>query len=168
MEYRDFDSFEDLAEYNSRDLCYVAYQSMVFNVTDTLEEMDNVDVKDCGRNITGKFTPEEGEAFHDLNIDNYVGFVHSEVELLDDPEYNPFDVEYEEVILEQTQEDVDIVENGDSDIGAGSMILLALVFIVILAILVKGAMLLSSSFGKKKVSEVKKGEENKEEVKKDK
>ena len=84
MEYKDFEDMNEFSEYGSGDSCYVVYSAMVFNVTETLEEMDNLGRGDCGKDVTNKFNPEQGEAFHDLNVDNYVGVVLSEIPRLDE------------------------------------------------------------------------------------
>lgn len=114
MEYKDFEDMNEFSEYGSGDSCYVVYSAMVFNVTETLDEMDNISRDDCGRDVTNKFNPEQGEAFHDLNVDNYVGVVLSEIPRLDEDPADR-DQEVEERETEEVETTEEVVENNGAE-----------------------------------------------------
>jgi predicted heme/steroid binding protein len=170
MEYTNFETLADLAEYNSVDSCYVAYDTMVFDITSTLNEMEDVSVEDCGTDLTPKLTQDEGDVFYNLNLDNLVGTVLSQLPTGDG--FVDDTVGDEEVQIQQeqeTQEAETMVPVSDtSDYDPMTLGILGILFVAIVVVV---AVLISSMRkGKEdksvqteqeeiKVEEIKQGEE---------
>lgn len=134
MEYKVFESLEELAEHNSEDSCYVAYEGMLFDLTEDLDEIDSITVDDCGNDLTPKLTAEQGDNFYHSNIDNYVGefFVEPEEETLgEEPVFETEQVEEVTPVIS----DVDSSDLSLAQIGVLSFFLVAIIVVVTLLVL---------------------------------
>ena len=134
MEYKVFESLEELAEHNSEDSCYVAYDGMLFDLTENLDEIDSITVDDCGNDLTPKLSAEQGENFYHSNIDNYIGafFVESKEETLDNEPV--FETEQVEEVAPAIS-DVDSSDLSSTQIGVLSFFLVAIIVVVTLLVL---------------------------------
>lgn len=134
MEYKVFESFEELAEHNSEDSCYVAYDGMLFDLTGNLEKIGGVTVDDCGTDLTPKLTADQGEIFYHSNVDNYIGsfFVESEEDVLND------EIVLETEQFEETPTTISDVDSSDlslGQIGVLTFFLIAIIVVVTLLML---------------------------------
>jgi predicted heme/steroid binding protein len=160
MENTDFETLADLAEYDSADSCYVAYDTMVFDVTSTLNEMEDVSVDDCGTDLTPKLTQEQGDVFYNLNIDNYVGSVLSQLPTEDDM---PVDDMFEDDVSGEDEAQIQIQEFETqeaetmvpvSDTSGYDPMTLGILGILLVAMIILIAVLISSIKKGKKKEEV--------------
>ncbi len=71
-EYKWFESLDEISQHNTEESCYIIYDNMVFDVTESLSELgDLVTVEDCGNEVF--FDEEEWFDFYEVDIDGYVG-----------------------------------------------------------------------------------------------
>ena len=135
MKYRDFETLDEVKEFNTPEACYVVYDGMVFDITGNLNTMNNVEDSDCGQDLTMQFSQEDGDDFYEQNIDNYIGNVISEMPVVEEGE--GFDMEFFE-------EEATVVE----DVGAEETSLepttIMMFSAIVIAIIVVGVVLISS------------------------
>ena len=107
MEYKWFDSLDEVSEHNNEESCYVVYDSMVFDVTDTLGDLDFVSIEDCGNEIM--LSEQEWVGFYDVNIGGYLGAI------LPDDAWETEDAEVSEIV------DPFLMEEGQGVFASESM-----------------------------------------------
>ncbi len=135
MEYRDFETLDDVREFNTPETCYVVYDGMVFDITGNLSAMENVSDSDCGEDITMQFSQVDGDDFYEQNIDNYIGNVISEMPVVE---------EGEEIDMEFFEEEGTVVEDVKTEETFLEPTTIMMFSAIVIAIIVVGVVLISS------------------------
>lgn len=99
-EYKWFESLDEILEHDNEESCYVAYEGMVFDVTETLGDLEMISLEDCGGEIL--LSEDEWVAAYEKMVSGYLGGIRTE-----------FDFE-EDVVLEDGE--LSFVENQPSEI----------------------------------------------------
>ncbi len=92
-----FNSLDQIAQHNDESSCYVVYQAMVFDITETLEDMSYVSKRDCGKDITEKLSQDEEHLFFGANAERNIGLLINReppipVNIKDDSMFSPLTV----------------------------------------------------------------------------
>ncbi len=85
-EYKWFESLDEISQHNTEDSCHITYDKMVFDVTESLDDLGEVvTVEDCGKEVF--FTEEEWYETYDAIIEGYLGEIlgFEEEQLIDVP-----------------------------------------------------------------------------------
>ncbi len=135
-EYKWFESLDEILEHDNEESCYVAYEGMVFDVTETLGDLEMISLEDCGGEIL--LSEDEWVAAYEKMVSGYLGAIRTEFDFEEDVVLEDGELSFVE---NQPSEIVEVEEVDEPFLQAETVVMLG---VGLLIIIVVGAILFTS------------------------